>query len=631
MTLEAHIPSSKEPVVIEQSPTTLQTYFRLLKYVKPFWYGWLLALVGFAVAAVSQLAWAELLEWLLETVDKKLYERAPLIAGAILAIFAVRGVATFVGQYALSFVSVKVVAVLRQQIFEKILYLPFQFHQQQSAGRILTLVTYNTEQLSGATTDAVKTLLQEGLLAIALMSYLLYVNWQLSLLFVIMTPIIGWLVTFAAKRLKMISSRIQTSMGDVAQVTSDTVKGFQIVKSFQAESSEMAKFDRANQRSVRQQLKLAVTSGLATPVIQGIVGVQMAILVGLAISPEFLDEVGAPQFMAYITAAGLLVKPAKSLSSINAVLMRGVAAAEQLFAVLDMPVERLTKRLQQDTVPTSNSQQPKTSEPSISELSIGKRQVATDSSDQLVPLNGRVVFKNVSFRYAEHLPAIFENLNFAIESGEMIALVGKTGSGKTTITDLLLGFYQLDGGDIEVGQVSFKAMTLSGLRSHIALVPQFSEVFEGSIRDNIAYGALHGATDEEVERAASMANALEFIHRLPQGIDTPLGEHGVKLSGGQRQRLAIARAVLKNAPILVMDEATSALDNESERSIQHAMLSLRGTATMIIIAHRLSTVEQADRILVLDQGKIIESGNHKTLMQQQGAYAKLYNAQLSEI
>lgn len=600
----------------DQAPSAWQTYGRLTRYVKPYWYGWAIAFIGFVIAAISQLAWAELLEWLLESVDNKFYDRRWYIAGAILLIFFVRGISTFVGQYSMTYVSVQVVGALRRELFNKLLHLPYSFHQKQSAGRILTLVTYNTEQLSGATTDAVRTLLQDGLLAIALLGYLLYVNWQLSLLFVLMTPVIGWLVSFAAKRLKQISGRIQTTMGDVAQVTGDTVKGYQIVKSFQGESLEANRFEVANSQSIRQNLKLAVTSGLATPIIQFIVGMQMAILVALALQPSFLNEVGAPQFMAYITAAGLLVKPAKSLSGINATLMRGVAAAEQIFAILDLKVESLRgKYLNKENT---------------GELDQASGSVKT-SELEVTPLrDGSVVFDQVTFKYSPELPAVFSGLNLTVNSGEMVALVGKTGSGKTTITDLLMGFFDIDSGDIRVGQCSISEFDLSHLRAHIALVPQFSEVFQGTIRDNIAYGSLAGASDEAVLKAASMAHALEFIEKLPEGFNTQLGEHGVKLSGGQRQRLAIARAILKNAPILVMDEATSALDNESERFIQQAMDGLRGQMTIIVIAHRLSTVEQADRIFVIDEGQVAESGSHQELIDFKGAYSHLYTNQLDE-
>jgi len=594
--------------VIALPPTAWQTYRRLMTYVTPYWYGWLLAFVGFAFAAGTQLAWAELLEWLLETVDQKLYERRWLIASAIMAIFVLRGLFTFIAQYAMTYVSIHVVASLRRELFNKLLHLPYSFHQSQSSGRILTLVTYNTEQLSGATTDAIRTLLQEGLLAIALLGYLLYVNWQLSLLFLVMTPIIGWLVSYTGKRLKMISGRIQTSMGDVAQVVSDTVKGYQIVKTYQGEALESSRFESANRQSVRQNLKMAVTSGLATPIIQGIVGVQMAVLVAFALTPSFLDQVGAPQFMAYITAAGLLVKPAKSLSGVNAILMRGVAAAEQIFAVMDLKAETL-KINHLDSLSADQSK----------DLPLSRI------------LDGSVDFQNVQFKYRADLPFVFESLNLQIKSGEMVALVGRTGSGKTTITDILLGFFPITSGQIKVGNRALEDFELDQLRAHVALVPQFSEIFQGSVRDNIAYGALQGATDAEVYQAAKMAHALEFIERLPAQFDTQLGENGVKLSGGQRQRLAIARAILKDAPILVMDEATSALDNESERFIQQAMSSLRGRMTMIVIAHRLTTVEQSDRILVLDKGSVVEQGTHQVLLAQKGIYAGLYKAQLTEI
>jgi len=606
------LPTSTAPIVDRLAPaqsglqfgeagikvSSLQTYRRLLRYVKPFWFGWMVALCGFAVAAVSQLAWAELLEWLLEVVDKKAYDQRWLIGASILAIFVVRGVSTFLANYAMTYVSAQVVLKLRQQLFARLLHLPYRFHQQNSAGRILSLVSYNTEQLNGATTDAVRTLLQEGLLAMALLGYLLYVNWQLSLLFLVASPIIAGLMRFAARRLKVISERIQNAMGDVAQVTTDAVKGYQIVKSYQGEPREQARFTQAAQNNFRQTMKLAVTSGVATPVIQTIVGVQMTILILLALTPGFLAEVGAPQFMAYITAAGLLVKPAKSLSGLGAVLMRGVAAAEQIFKVLDLSPEYLGED--------------------------------TNTRQKLVLDDASVEFTQVQFAYESALPNVLNNLSLKVASGETIALVGRTGSGKTTLTDLLLGFYRPTVGDIRVGGQSLSAMALTQLRENIALIPQYSEIFQGTVRDNIAYGALSDASDADIMRAATMAHAVEFIDRLPLGLDTVLGEQGVRLSGGQRQRLAIARAILKGAPILVMDEATSALDNESERLIQAAMAELRGKVTMIVVAHRLSTVEQVDRIFVLDKGEIIETGSHAALLKQQGLYAKLYRSDLEQ-
>jgi len=585
-------------------------YKRMLKYAKPYWPVFLVTFIGFCLYAFTQFAWAELMKWLVEAIQAGDYSKRVHLALTIVGIFVIRGLGSFIGSYGMSYISRQVVWQIRGEVFSKILYLPYAHYRKSPVGTTLSWITYHTEQLSGATTDALKVLVQEGLTATALLIYLFYVNWRLSLLFLILTPLVGLLVAYVSKRLKLISVRIQNSIGDVAQITTEMIKGYQIVKSYSGEDFEKKRFSQVNTYNLRQSLKLAITNGLATPVVQLIVGCQLALLVGLALSPSFSGDIGAGSFMAYITAAALLMKPIKSLTSVNDLLMRGVAAAEDIFKLLDAPNE---------------SQQQLSQSHACAKRSSTDQELKGQQPNKIASIQGDIQFQDITFTYDDNLPPVLDKFNLTIKQGEMVALVGKTGSGKTTLTDLLLGFYQAQQGQIWLDKQVIEHHGLEILRQSIALVPQFSELFQGSVKDNIAYGELQGASEADIIQAAKLAHAHEFIQSFPAGYHEILGEKGRQISGGQRQRLAIARAILKQAPIMVLDEATSALDNQSEQLIKDSLKSLHGQVTLIVIAHRLSTIEEADRIIVLEAGQILETGSHEQLLAAQGAYSKLYS------
>ncbi|WNL40379.1 lipid A export permease/ATP-binding protein MsbA [Halomonas sp. PAMB 3232] len=568
-------------------------YKRLLEYVKPHWKMFALAIIGFVIYAASSTALAEMMKRLIDGIQNPDAAFRFFLPLFVVLMFAARGVGTFLSTYYMAYVGRYVIHTLRCDVFDHMLHLPGRFFDQHSSGHLVSRVTYHVEQVAGAATNAVTVILREGLFVVGLVLYLLWTNWMLTLLFLAVTPVIAVVVSFVSKRFRKISKRIQNSVGDVTHVASEALSGYRVVRTHGAETFEKKRFERASEENRRQSMKQAMTKAISSPVILMLVAISMALLVWLAMAPAFLADMTPGEFVAFITAAALMIKPVRQLTEINGDIQKGLAAASELFAVVDLSTE-----------PDNGTLMPET-------------------------LKGEVRFENVSFRYDEEQPNVLHDIDLHIAPGEMIAIVGRSGGGKSTLVGLLPRFYRPSEGRLLIDGVDSDDYALGALRKHIAIVSQQVTLFNTTIAANIAYG--EDAPDRaRIEEAAKAAYASEFIDQLPQGLDTVVGENGLTLSGGQRQRLAIARAIYRNGPILVFDEATSALDSESERYIQKALEYVCKGRTTLVIAHRLSTIERADRIVVMDQGRIVEQGTHEALLERQGAYAALHQIQFQE-
>jgi subfamily B ATP-binding cassette protein MsbA len=551
------------------------------------------SIVGFVLFALTQPAFASLMEYMVDSVESSDSEARILIPAAVLAIFMVRGIGFFLGNYGITYVARRVIHQLRLAIFDRLLVLPARFYHRNASATLLSKLTFNVEQVTGAATDALKIFVREGLTIVGLLAYIVYLNWQLSLVFLTVGPFIGWVVNKASKRFRNISTNLQDSMGQVTASASEAIKGYEVVRVFGAQDQERKGFSAASNNNRQQAMKLALAESISTPLVQMIVAVAMASLIYLALHPSIINTMSAGQFIAFVTASGMLTKPLRSMTEINSILQQGIAASQSIFTLLDEAPE--------------NDQ----------------------GTQSMGRTKGLITFENVDFSYDDQ--PLLTNINLVIQPGQVVALVGRSGSGKSTLVNLLLRFYEPKTGRILLDKDDIQDLTRVDLRRQVALVNQQVVLFNGTIAQNIAYGAMHDASDALIIAAAKAARVTEFTDRMSLGLDTMVGESGVLLSGGQRQRIAIARALLKDAPVLVLDEATSALDTESERHIQAALDEVMVGRTTLVIAHRLSTIEQADIILVMDQGHLVEQGSHQKLIDQQGLYAHLHQLQFQSV
>ena len=569
-----------------------KVYLRLLSYLKPFWGIALLVLLGFSINAATEVSVAKLLEYIIEAIQNKDQSFTSLFPFLVVILMFFRGLGLFMGGYFTAVISRNLVFNIRQEVFAKLLRLPSQYYLDNTSGHITAKIMYNVEQLTAASTEALRTLLQQGLITLALLGYLLYTNWRLTMCILIFAPVIGFIISKAARRMRKLSQQVQDTMGDVNHVVQETVNANLIVKGFGGQSYEQERFKQNSLENLRRGLKMVAVQQLNSPVVQLIMSISLSIVMFIALRPQILGDTSAGEFVAYITAAGMLARPIKALTDINEKIQRGMAAAHSVFELLDMPEEKNTGTL-------------------------------TDS------LKGDIEFKDVNLIYDDGHRAIHD-FNLQVKAGETVALVGRSGAGKSSLVNLLVRYQDATSGQILLDQKPIEDFEITALRTQIAMVNQQVVLFNRTVRENIAYGQLENASDEEIIAAAKAAYAHDFIMALPQGYDTPLGAQGLNLSGGQRQRIAIARAILKNASILILDEATSALDNESEYFIQRAFDKAMQDRTTIVIAHRLSTIENADRIVVMDQGRIVEQGSHAELIALHGAYYQLHQRNFEE-
>ncbi|WP_062064618.1 lipid A export permease/ATP-binding protein MsbA [Cellvibrio sp. OA-2007] len=567
-------------------------YQRLLTYVKPYWLLFVVGFIGFALYGLSNKLFVHTLENLIHVISDNNPADRYLVPLQVMGITVLRSIGAFLGAYYLSKIAFSVIHNLRTQVFNHMTQLPTAHFDKSSSGHLISVITYNINGVTSAATDALKISLREGLTVIFLFATLIQMDWKLTMIFILIAPVIGLLVSIVGKRLRRLSNKVQNSVGDITQVTGEMINGVRVMRSFGGEEYEKKRFESASKKNYQQNMKIVVTAAANTPLIQLIVAAAMAALIFIALS--FMEITDPARFVAYMTAAGMMLPSMRRLGEVAPAVLKGVAAADSVFTLLDTPVE------------------------------------SDQGTHQVARVKGSVELKNVTFCYANQPVPALNNINLTVRAGEVVALVGRSGSGKSTLVGLLNRFHDLSSGDILIDGISVTDYTLASLREQVALVNQQVTLFNDTVAGNIAYGSLQTRSLDEIRRAADAAYATEFIEQLPEGFNTIIGEAGARLSGGQRQRLAIARALLKDAPILILDEATSALDNESEYYIQAALSTVMKGRTTFVVAHRLSTIEQADRIIVMDHGEILEQGTHVQLLALNGHYARLHAKQFSE-
>ncbi len=585
--MNANVPAMKQM-------TSIQLYFRLLQYVKPYWGVFALSILGMLISAATEVALPVAVKPFLDGTfvnkDPFLIKWVPV---ALVAIFVFRGIGAYIGTYASTWVGNKVVMDLRDIMFRRMLALPLGYFHDNTTGNLISRFTYDVTQVTSAATNVVMVLVKDSVTMAGLLAYLLYLDWKLTMISLIMVPPIALAVRYFNVRLRNMSRATQQAMGDITQVLQETVECNKVVKIFGGQGYEARRFAETSNRLRGFSMKQTAAAAANVPIVQVLAALAVAVVVYYATVQAQSNSTTVGGFVSFLAAMLLLTAPLKRLTGVAEHLQRGLAAAESVFALLD--------------------EQPEKDEGTV----------------ELARARGDIRFDRVTFRYPRAEQPALLGVTVAIRPGETVALVGSSGGGKTTLANMVPRFFHPASGRITIDGHDVETLSLASLRRNIALVSQEVALFNDTVAANIAYGQTAGASREAIERAAQAAHALDFIHAMPQGIDTLIGENGVRLSGGQRQRLAIARTILKDAPILILDEATSALDSQSEKHVQAALERLMQGRTTIVIAHRLSTIEKADRIVVLDKGEVAEVGTHAELLARGGIYSRLYSIQFA--
>ena len=568
-------------------------YLRLLRHVVPYWRVFALGTAMMIVLGLTEPAFPAILEMIVSSFEERALDGVPLYAALFLGVFLVRGLSSFLSVFALESVAARLVLDLRRDMFDRLMRIPAPAYDNISSGSLISKVTYDAQQVTDAATRAVTVLVRDTVAVVGLLGWMLWIDSKLTLIALAAAPVVILIVVYFSRRLRRVAHGLQRTMGDVTHVLQESIEGHKVVKVFSGQAYETRRFTDAANRVRRFQVKFAAAAAATAPIAQMITAIALAIILLLCASQFEDGAITISDFVSFFTAMALLFSPIKRLTRVNALIQRGIAAAESVFTMIDASVE-------------------------------------TDvGSVRIQRAEGRLELDSITFRYQDDATPVLDGVSITIEPGETVALVGPSGSGKTTIAGLIPRFYDPDGGHVRLDGVDLRDITLESLRANVALVSQDIVLFDDTVSANIAYGATAGASRETIVEAARTAHALEFIEAMPDGLDTHIGERGVKLSGGQRQRLAIARAVLKDAPILILDEATSSLDSESERHIQEAVETLRAGRTTLVIAHRLSTIEEADRIVVMERGRVADVGTHAELIERNGLYTGLYRFQFS--
>ena len=585
----------QEQKLQENDFSTLQTFKRLWPTIKPFKAGLVVSGIALVLNALADSGLIYLLKPLLDDgFGKANHSFLKIMAFVVVGMIILRGVTNFISNYCLAWVSGKVVMTMRRRLFKHLMFMPVSFFDRNSTGKLLSRITYDSEMIASSSSGSLITIVREGAYIISLLAVMFYTSWELTLVLFVIGPIIAVLITIVSKIFRKLSKNLQDSMGELTATTEQMLKGHKVVLSFGGQHVEEERFNKVSNNMRRKGMKMVTADSISDPVVQIIASLALAAVLFLATTPLIAeDNLSAGSFTVVFSSMLAMMRPLKSLTNVNSQFQRGMAACQTLFAILDLEPEK------------------------------------DNGTYQAEPAKGELEFKNVSFAYPGKEELALNNISFSVLAGKTIALVGRSGSGKSTIANLVTRFYDIEQGEILLDGVNIQDYRLSNLRENCAVVSQQVHLFNDTIANNIAYAAQDKYSREEIIAAAKAAYALEFIEKLPQGFDTVIGENGASLSGGQRQRLAIARALLRNSPVLILDEATSALDTESERAIQSALDELKKDRTVIVIAHRLSTIENADEILVIDHGEIRERGNHKALLEQNGAYKQLQSMQFS--